>query len=391
MNPRTLPTPLTQANEPTDRQDPVPVQAMVQPAGTRPAAPPPAYVPPALAPANRADYTRAGVDYRRPMPRPKVDGIVIDFHCHLLARRHAKDWFEAADHYGIDCFITMTPLEEAVVLLRDWGYLPDGSPAPGSPGRLHFIAVPQWGPNAPANWIDDYMVRLEAFYNLGSRIIKFHAAPGTMAMRGVRLDHPSMRPLFREAVGRGMAIMTHIGDPDTWYNGKYAADPKKFGTRDEHYRMWEGLLEEYRGVPWIGAHMGGNPEDLGRLQDLLDRFPDLLLDCSATRWMVREISARRDAAREFFIRNHDRILFGSDQVSGDDRGFDFLASRFWAHRKLWETAHTGPAPIFDPDLREDRQPTLRGLALPDGVLQKIYHDNPIRFLARQGITFGGWG
>ena len=155
--------------------------------------------------------------------------------------------------------------------------------------------------------------------------------------------------------------------------------------------MWEGLLEEYRGHPWLGAHMGGNPENLARLQDLLDRFPDLMLDCSATRWMVREISARRDAAREFFIRNQDRIVFGTDQVTGDTRGFDFLASRFWCHRKLWETAYIGPTPILDPDLPEDQQPTLRGLALPDEVLQKIYHDNPLRLLARVGVTFGGWG
>ena len=51
----------------------------------------------------------------------------------------------------------------------------------------------------------------------------------------------------------------------------------------------------------------------------------------------------------------------------------------------------GPTPIFDPDLPEDQQPDLRGLALPDVVLQKIYHDNPVRFLAKVGMTVGGWG
>jgi hypothetical protein len=188
-----------------------------------------------------------------------------------------------------------------------------------------------------------------------------------------------------------MAIMTHIGDPQTWYDAKYTDPARYFGTRDDHYRRWESLLEEYKGMPWVGAHMGGNPEDLHRLQSMLDRFPDLWLDCSATRWMVREISARRDAARDFFIRNQDRIIFGSDQVSGDDRHFDFLASRFWCHRKLWETAYVGPSPIFDPDLPDDRQPEMRGLALPDVVLQKIYHDNPVRFMKSVGVDMEGWG
>jgi hypothetical protein len=78
-------------------------------------------------------------------------------------------------------------------------------------------------------------------------------------------------------------------------------------------------------------------------------------------------------------------------VSGDDRHFDFLASRFWAHRKLWETAYAGTTPILDPDLPPDQQPVLRGLALPDDVLQKLYHDNAVAFLAKIGMTFEGRG
>jgi len=203
----------------------------------------------------------------------------------------------------------------------------------------------------------------------------------------VRLDSPELRPVIKEAVARGMMLMSHVGDPDTWYSKKYT-DVAKYGTREEHYAMWEGLLSEYRDHPWLGAHLGGNPENLPRLQSLLDRYPNLYLDCSATRWMAREVSARRDAAREFIIRNADRILFGSDQVSGDDRGFDFLASRFWTHRKLWETGYVGPAPIVDPDLPLDQQPLLRGLTLPDEVLQKLYHDNGVALLNRLGFSFG---
>ena len=316
------------------------------------------------------DHNRLGMDFRKPMPRPKVRGWVINAHTHLLAARHAADWFEAADHYGIDAFVTMTPLEEALVLQRNYGH------------RLKFIAIPKWQEKS----YDDWHRRLEMFYNIGSRIIKFHMAPGTMFMRGWRLDTPEIRKLMREAADRGMILMSHVGDPDTWYNKKY--DPAKYGTREEHYRLWEDCLREYRDHPWLGAHLGGNPEDLGRLQYLLDTYPNLYLDCSATRWMVREVSARRDQARDFFIRNQDRLIFGSDQVSGDDRHFDFLASRFWCHRKLWETAYVGPSPILDPDLPAEEQPVMRGLALPDAVLQKLYHDNVVKLLGRVGVRFG---
>ena len=319
------------------------------------------------------EHNRTDIDYRKPWPRPKIKGLFVDYHTHLFAHRHQADWLEANKHFGIDAFITMTPLEEAVAVQRDLV------------GRVHFIAIPNWG-HAGENWADDFLRRLEAFHNLGSRIVKFHMAPQSIVRLNADLDHPGMQRVIREAVSRNMILMSHIGDPDTWYAGKYT-DHDKFGTREKHYAMWERALEANRNHPWVGAHLGGNPENPARLQALLDKYPNLYLDLSATRWMIREVSARRDVMREFVIRNADRLLWGSDQVSGDKRQFDFLASRLWAHRKLWETAYVGPSPIFDPDLPEAQQPVIRGLALPDDVLQKIYHDNVVKLLARHGAHF----
>jgi hypothetical protein len=337
----------------------------------KPATPP---VSPVLAPAKESEYNRIGINYHEPIPRPKITGLMIDAHTHLFAVRHAQGWFECADHYGIDQCITMAPLEEAIGLQRSWGH------------RLKFIAIPNWGERGPG-WIDNWLTRVEAFHNIGSRMVKFHSAPGTMAMTGLRLDDPKLRKIMDFAVERGMILMSHVGDPDTWYNGKYAADKAKYGTREEHYKMWENCLMTYKDHPWMGAHFGGNPEDLLRLQYLLDHYPNLYMDMSATRWIVREISARRDAAREFILRNVDRLIWGSDQVSGNDRGFDFLASRWWVHRKLWETAYNDQSPIYDPDLPADSQVQMHGLALPDEVLQKIYHDNVVAMMARVGVRF----
>ena len=333
-------------------------------------------------------HNLTGLDYRRHrLPPPPVTGRVIDFHCHLFAASHADAWFDAADAYGIGDFCTMTPLEEAVGLQRRWGH------------RLHFIAVAKWIDPRP-DWDDQWRRTIESFWNLGSRILKFHMAPQSIKRRGAGLDDPRIRRLLTEATDRGMIVMTHVGDPDTWYEGKYAHAEDGYGTRDEHYAAWDRALTDRAGHPWVGAHLGGNPEDLGRLQKLLNKHPDLWLDLSATKWVVRELSRRRDAARDFVIRNADRLLWGSDQVSAEvippapgleptfaGRPFDFLASRFWAHRMLFETAYDGPSPIADPDLEEGETPWLRGLALPDDVLQKVYRDNAVRLLATAGVAF----
>src|SRR5439155_4098676 len=99
------------------------------------------------------DYNRLGLDFHRPFPRPKIAGRIIEFHVHLLARRHADLWFETAEHFGIDAFVSMTPLEEAISIQRDFGR------------RIQFIAIPRWQENS----IDDWLRRLEGFYNIGSR------------------------------------------------------------------------------------------------------------------------------------------------------------------------------------------------------------------------------
>ena len=160
---------------------------------------------PSIAP-KPPDHNRLGLDFRKPIPRPKVNGIVIDAHTHLLANRHTKAWFEAARHYGIDAFVSMTPLEEAISIQRNW------------PGRVQFIAVPKWGENS----IDEWLRRVESFYNIGSRIIKFHMAPGTMFSRKWNLRTPEIQKIISDAVARGMILMSHVGDPDTWYHGKYS-------------------------------------------------------------------------------------------------------------------------------------------------------------------------
>ena len=97
--------------------------------------------------------------------------------------------------------------------------------------------------------------------------------------------------------------------------------------------------------------MGGWPEDLEFLDGLLSRHPNLHLDNSATKWMVRELSKRPLAYRAFCARNPGRVLFGSDNVADPGvSSFELLASRYWALRTLHETDYEGPCPIVDPDL-----------------------------------------
>ena len=333
------------------------------------------WTPPRFDPPRREDFDRLGLDYAAGLPRPPVGGPVVDCHTHLLSAAHADAWFAAADAYGVDHTVTMTPLEEAVRLARG----PHG-------GRATLIAVPAWRPGGYDD--SEFWPRVAGFRNLGCRVVKFHLAPGTMQKSGLYLGSARLRDAVRRAADLGMVVMTHVGDPQSWYDApdRYGGDPQFWGTRDEHYDAWERLLDDARGHPWWGAHLGGWPENPARLRHLLNAYPDLVLDLSATKWVVREVSARRDEYRDFVTEFQDRLMWGSDQVSGDARGFDFYASRWWAHRTLWESDHDGESPIADPDADP---PRLRGLSLPAGVLEKLYRTNVARLFRRVGVELPG--
>ncbi|MEM8496110.1 MAG: hypothetical protein AAF663_12080, partial [Planctomycetota bacterium] len=142
------------------------------------------------------------------------------------------------------------------------------------------------------------------------------------------------------------------------------------------------------------AHMGGTPEDLDFLQTLLDRHPNFVVDTSACKWQVRELSRHPERFASFCQRNQGRVLFGTDIVASeqmDQVGDDLYASRWWALRTLIETDYDGPSPIVDPDLHkvdssipERSSAHLRGASVDPSLWPTIYHDAAAAVFANLG-------
>lgn len=348
--------------------------------------------PLALNPANLL-----GLDYVAEAANLGVPPVgIIDVHSHINGPGSAGIYARAADLYGIRNLYSMTQLE-SIEAVR--GVLGD---------RVRFIAVPNYmGEDRRHNHGPGYVKRIEQFHDLGVRIVKFWAAPrGLDFGREVgdesllRLDAPGRIDAMEAASALGMYFMVHVADPDTWFATKYD-DPAIYGTKTEQYEPIETLLDRF-GQPWIAAHMGGWPEDLTFLSGLLRRHDNLYLDTSAAKWIVRELSRHdRDTLVGFLDEFRGRVLFGSDiltaeehlsagdktheqltKASSPEEAFDLYASRYWVLRTLFETDHSGPSPIADPDLHmvdpdryaEMDAPQLTGKKLPDEVLRSLYHD-----------------
>jgi hypothetical protein len=267
------------------------------------------------------------------------------------------------------------------------------------PGKFHFVAVPNWQRAFKSlpdeEFFKDWKVRAEDFAKLGSRLIKFHAAPGTCKRWGISLDDPRIQDVADHAYKLGFHFMTHVGDPKAWFFGKGAYTDGTFGTFESQFAQLERMLEKYHDRLHLGAHMGGSLEALDLLGKRLKKYPNYILDMSATKWMVRAVAEQSaQALRDFFIEFQDRIVFGSDLVVGDKYDWDHYASRYWALQMTWESDYQGESPIEDPDggkgfdprtntfdaAKADEKPKLAGIHLPDEVLLKIYRSNAKRLL-----------
>ena len=317
-------------------------------------------------PAPRSPANRLGLDYRAAPPRVLGDWPIIDVHTHVHACRGAALFLEAADRYGVERIVSMSPLEEVRALLSQYAR------------RLEFIAVPRWRQfNTNDVFRDQWRADLEAFRDFGARVMKLWSAPPLRGEFGLTLEHEFFGPVIRDAIDLGYSFMVHVADPSEWWKpgGRYA-NAERYGTKRDQFAQLEFLLELVSPRTVIGAHMGGSIEDLEFLQQLLDKHENLHLDTSATKWVVREIARQPEQAREFVIRNSDRVLFGTDLVVDEAYDFDHYASRLWSHQTLWETGYRGESPIEDPDAADP--PVLAGLALPPAVLRAIYRDNACR-------------
>lgn len=336
---------------------------------------------------DRSDANLLGLDYVEeasvlgPPPAP-----IIDVHTHLRDREAVAIWKDVASRFGVEQVWTMTSLDQVDQVRDTLGDM------------VRFIAVPEYGAPDPVHALGDgFLERIVAFHERGATMVKLWCAPRAMDIGRAHgrpdlamLSSPERQSAMATAADLGMSIMVHVADPDTWFASHYA-DSSLYGTKASHYEPLRAALDAYP-VPWIAAHMGGWPERLDVLDELLSAHPNLHLDTSATKWQVRALSGHdRRELQAFFARWSGRILFGSDVVVRREHlasdAAELYASRYWALRTLFETTYDGGSPIADPDLELGIQgvsgpPGLRGMGLDRDALTVLYRSAAESFSTR---------
>jgi len=298
-------------------------------------------------------------------PPTKVAIPLIDVHTHAFPDRPTHELVEAAELYQVERLVALASLEQSVEVQSQFPHMVLPGP------MLDFT---HW--QDPDRFAATNIAVVREAARAGAPLIKLWFAPRFQDRVPMKLDDARLDPIFEEIGRQKLAVLVHVADPDIWF-AKYYTDTARYGTKADQYPPLEYRLERHPEIVFISAHMGGDPEHLDHLAELMDRYPNYHVDTSATKWIVRELGRKPAEARDFFQAYADRILFGSDQVvfRAEDAEPHRYRMRYWIHRAFWETDIRAPSPLPDGDA--EGEPQLNGLDLPVPVLEKVYRENAL--------------
>ena len=196
----------------------------------------------------------------------------------------------------------------------------------------------------------------------------------------LQMDDPELDAVWQTAGRLGIPVFVHTGDPaeffepldfenERWlemaiFPNRRFNDHSRFPEFDELMEERDRMLERHPNTTWVLAHMSWYTQDLGRLGELFDRFPNVYAEVGA---VLYDLGRQPRFARDFFIKYQDRILFGKDSFQPDEYPY------YW---RVFETEDE----YFDYYRDYHAFWKLYGMGLPDEVLRKVYYENALRII-----------
>lgn len=196
-----------------------------------------------------------------------------------------------------------------------------------------------------------------------------------------------LAPLWQAAGDLRIPILIHTGDPVAFFR-PLDAENERYEELSQHpdwhfygpeYPSFEQLADElesiiaeYPGTTFIGAHVGGHAENLGRVGRLLSTYPNFYVDISAR---IAELGRQPYTARRFFIQHHGKIVFGLDQWPATAADYRVVYRFLETEDEYFDYAPDGA----DNPGAQGRW-KIYGVALPDPVLEAIYYRTALKVL-----------
>ena len=256
-----------------------------------------------------------------------------------------------------------------------------------------------WG---KADWLDQSIATITDGFAKGAVGVKVWKEIGMVLKdpdgRYVMIDDPRFDLIFDFIASRGKTVIAHIGEPrNCWLpldsmtvnndRGYFKDHPQYHAYLHpeipDYWKQIESrdrMLEKHPDLRVVGAHLGSLEFDVSELAKRFDRFPNFAADMGARvcHFQVQD----REKVRNFIIKYQDQLLYGIDVPA--------WPANFEKNIEQLEHTYSNDYIYFATD-QEMEVPEVngkfRGLALPAGVLRKMYSENFLKWFP--GCTYGG--
>ncbi|MEN8788278.1 MAG: amidohydrolase family protein [Flavobacteriaceae bacterium] len=251
------------------------------------------------------------------------------------------------------------------------------------PNRFVIFANVDFDGVGADGWAENAVKQLEQDYNSGARGLKIYKSLGLRYKdnEGKRLavDDPRLDPVWSKCGELGIPVLIHSADPRSFWDPMDSSNERwlELKTRPRRKRSdtdpapWEQIIKEqhnifrkHPGTKFINAHMGWFANNLGRLAELMEEFPNMYVGIGA---VIAELGRQPREARSFIIEYQDRVLFGKDAWN---------PSEFPTYFRVLETDDE----YFPYYKKYHAFWSMYGLDLPDEVLRKVYYKNALGLL-----------
>jgi predicted TIM-barrel fold metal-dependent hydrolase len=340
---------------------------------------------------------------------PRARFPVIDVHTHMTRRAKTtagvsqgeaiivsappRDVLPAMDRRNIRIMVNLTGsagegLSEAIRTFQQ-----------PHPDRFVVFTEPSWDRVAEsgyATWQADELARAKAAGARGIKVLKtlgLYVREQVTSGPLIPIDDKRFDPMWEACGTLGFPVAIHIADPEAFFlpidrfNERYeelhehpdwSFYGKDYPSFDALIAARDRVLARHPKTTFIGLHVGHDSENLARVGEALDKFPNLNVEIGAR---IGELGRQPRTSRKFFDRYQDRILFGTDAVPG---GIDmpqqiFGDNLYSIYFRFLETEdeYFDYAPAKIPPQGRWR---IYGLGLPDEILRKVYYANAERII-----------
>jgi predicted TIM-barrel fold metal-dependent hydrolase len=313
---------------------------------------------------------------------------VIDVHNHVNdARSQGREHMpparvvEIMDHCNI---------QKMVILTGMWGpalqKVVDEMVKP-YPGRFLVFAQIDWSKIDDPNFSSLMVKQLDDAVARGARGLKITKDLGLTdkdkSGKLIAVDDPRLDPVWEECGRLGIPVAIHVTDPEAFFRPLDATNERyeelvhnpdwhfygsKFPRKESILEARDRMFAKHPNTTFISLHLGNWPENLDYVEGVLAHLPNVVVEFGARE---AELGRQPRRAREFFLKNQDRILFGTDMTPNEELYRNYFR---------WLETADEYFPYFGYPAQGRWQ--IYGLDLPSDVLEKVYHLNAERIFSQ---------